>query len=56
MAAERGGMLRFSALVIPKQPMFERSHKGRPALGGDPEQGGWRRINPPLAGTGRSVA
>ena len=40
----------FSALVIPKPRMFEPSRKGRPALGGDPEQGGWRRIDPPLAG------
>ena len=32
------------------------SDQERPALGGDPRQGGWRRIGPTLAVTGQSVA
>jgi len=39
--------LRFSALVIAETAIFGLFRRERPALGGRPGQGGWRRIGPP---------
>ncbi len=53
---ERRVTLRLPALVIAQPCILGLFREGCPALGGDPRQGGWCRIDPPLAVSVRVVA